>query len=218
MFFYGSAFKGQKHVSLTMKNTIKHTLALDSNKWIKLIEEIESRQNAEKWQKYIEENNFEVIVPDIVVKELLWVISIKNKAELCQENKTSLIRLMKAGQEFAFRHIKSKHEDEYYYRAAAMLIKKHNINAILKAHGLYHIIDGREMYALHKDDVAIFISLKELGKIYYFVTHDNGIKNALNLPEIKGILINEGIRFILLHETPNLKNRVVTRIKIMSEY
>jgi len=201
-----------------MRKEIKGALALDSNKWIQLVEEIEDKQNAEKWEKYIEENNFEVIVPDIVVKELLWVISIKDKAELCHENKTRLIRLMKAGQEFAFRHIKAKHEDEYYYRAAAMLIKKHNLNAIQKMHGLCHIIDGKEMYALHKEDVAIFISLKELGRLYYFITHDNGIKDALHINEIKDILISEGIRFILLHETTNLKNRGVTRIKIMPEY
>lgn len=201
-----------------MRKEIKETLAVDSSKWIKLVEEIEDKQNAEKWKQYLEENNFEVIVPDIILGEILKVLTKKEDTRTWPERKMCLFCFMKSGQKFDFKHIKGQHEEDYYYLKADMLIKKYHINGLLKAKGLYHCLDGVEKYALHKQDLAIFIVLKELKAPYYFVTHDNGIRDALMLAEIREIFIKEGLCFILIHETSNMRNRQVTRIKVIPDY
>lgn len=204
------------HCNRAMGKSIKEALALDSNKWIQLVEEIEDKQNAEKWKKYIEENNFEIIVPNIILGEILKVLTKKENVRMSPER--CLFCFMKSGQKFDFKHIKAQHEEEYYYRKAEMLIKKHKINTLLKAKGLCYCIGGAERYALHKQDLAIFIALKELKAPYYFITHDNGIRDSLMLAEIREIFIKEGLCFILIHETSNIKNRRAKRIKVMPVY
>lgn len=200
-----------------MKQTVKDTLALDSNKWIQLVEEIEDKQSAKKWREFIGENNLEIIVPDLVLKEIIGLLAHKEKTEIWANSRKLLIRLMKSGHLFDFKGIEAKHELNYYYICADVLIKKYNIKAILKMAGLYELKNGQEKYALHREDLAIFISLKELGKPYYFLTHDNGIKAALNLECIRSAFISEGLHFVLIHETQNPANRRFTRIKVMPE-
>jgi len=190
-------------------------MAMDSNKWLKLISEIEIEKNARQWKRYIEENNFEIILPDIVLGEILMVLTKKEDARIWHERRIHLFRLMKSGQKFDFRRIATEHDEEYYYLKAELFIKKYKTNELLKARGLCKSRDGKELYALHKQDLAIFFSLKELNKAYYFITHDNGLKDALMLAEIRKTFIEEGLCFILIHETQAAKNRQVTRIKIM---
>lgn len=200
-----------------MGKAIKEALALDSNKWIQLVEEIEDKQNAEKWKKYIEENNFEIIVPDLVLKEIIGLLAHKEKTEIWAKSRKLFIRLMKSGRLFDFKDIEAKHELNYYYICADMLIKKYKIKAILKIAGLCKLKNGQEKYALHREDLAIFVSLKELGRPYYFLTHDEGIKAALRIECIRSALISEGLHFVLIHETQNPANRRFTRIKVMPE-
>lgn len=199
-----------------MGKEAKNILAMDSNKWIMLVEELE--QDSAKWVCYLKEHNFEVIMPDIVAGEILALLSRKEGTKIYQERKTHFLRLIKSGQNFEFKHIKTKHEEDYYYRKAEMLMKKHRLHELQKSNGLCQSIDGKEIYALHKQDLAIFISLKEIGKPYYFITHDNGLRDALEIAEIRKALVEEGICFILLHETQILKNRQIRRIKVMPEY
>ncbi|MFH1065512.1 MAG: hypothetical protein V1734_03340 [Nanoarchaeota archaeon] len=201
-----------------MEKEIKDTLALNSSKWIKLVEEIEDKQNAEIWREYLDENNFEVIVPEMVLKEVLLLLTKKESTEVWEEKERHFFRLIESGKKFDFKHIKTRHDRDYYYTCAEIFIKKHKIKQILKEKGLCRIIGGKEHYALHKDDLAILISLKELGKIYYFITHDNGLRDALEIAEIRNALVEEGICFILLHETQIPKNRQIRRIKVLPGY
>jgi len=199
-----------------MEKEIKNILAMDSNKWIMLVEELE--QDSMKWVYYLKEHNFDVIMPDSVAGEILALLSRKDGAKIYQERKTHFLRLMKSGQNFEFKHIKTKHDEDYYYKKAEILIKKHKLHELQKLNGLCHAIGGKEIYALHKQDLAIFISLKEIGKPYYFVTHDNGLRDSLEIAEIRKMLVEEGICFILLHETQIPHKRQIRRIKVMPEY
>lgn len=199
-----------------MGKEAKNILAMDSNKWIMLVEELE--QDSLKWVCYLKEHNFEIIMPDIVAGEILVLLSRKEGAKIYRERKTHFLRLMASGQKFEFKHIKTKHEEDYYYKKAEILIKKHKLKELQKLCGLCHTIDGKDIYALHKQDLAIFISLKEMGKPYYFITHDNGLRDALEIAEIRNALVEEGICFILLHETQIPKNRQIRRIKVLPEY
>lgn len=180
------------------------------------MEELE--QDSEKWVCYLKEHNFEIILPDIIIREIISLLTENEETEIWKNKEKHFLRLIKSGQKFEFKHIKAKHETEYYYRQAKMMIKKHYLNSIQKSKGLYQVISGREMYFLHMQDLAIFISLKELGGPYYFITHDTKLKEALKEKEIKDILISEGICFILLHETQRVKDRSITRVKVMPEY
>ncbi|MBU2639009.1 MAG: hypothetical protein KJ955_08605 [Nanoarchaeota archaeon] len=195
-----------------------NTLALDANKWLRIVEEIESNKAAKQWTDYLEYHNFAVIIPDLVVKEVLWLLTDKKKTQIWKEREKRFVHLAMSGMHFDFKYVQAKHDWDYYYSLAEQMIKKHKIKQILRQHGLFTIVDGKELYALHKEDLAIFISLKELGKPYYFITHDTRLKRALEIKEVKNALISEGIYFILLHETPDPEKRIVTRIKVMPEF
>lgn len=200
-----------------MKNET-NPLALDTNKWLKLVEEIENPSTARKWKEYLNDHNFKVILPQIVFKELVWILTNKDDlSNIYVKREYYILRLMKAGCVFDFHYVKNSKEFRHYLTEAGRLIKKYNLNEVLDSLGLFESENGIKKYYLHKNDLAILISLKELNSLYYFFTHDEKLKKALMIREVKNALIKEGIQFILIHETQNAKNRIISRVKILPE-
>ena len=200
-----------------MKNE-SNPLALDTNKWLKLVEEVENPNNARKWKKYLEYHNFYVILPQLVLKEIVWTLTNKNySSNIYLKKEYYILRLMKVGCVFYFRYVKSSKNFRYYLIEAEKIIKKDGLDKILESLGLYEIEDGIKKYYLHKHDLAILMSLKELGYSYYFLTHDDKLKKALQVKEIRDALVHEGICFILIYETQSAKNRKIIRIKVLPE-
>ncbi|MDD4878574.1 MAG: hypothetical protein PHO02_06075 [Candidatus Nanoarchaeia archaeon] len=192
-----------------MKDTDKNTLALDTNKWLNFLTIVEQPEKVARWKAYLAEHKFEVIMPALILKELYCHITEK-------DDPLTFLKALKMGGTIGWTFIKPKYDAEYYKIKADQLIKNHKIKKILEEKGLCDTDDtGRKWYALHREDLAILISLKELGKEYYFITTDGKLKEALLVKEIRDILLSEGIEFVLLYEAPN---KPLTRVKILSEY
>lgn len=170
---------------------------------------VEDPKKVALWKQYLTEHTFEVVMPSLILKELVCNINV-------QENPKALLKFMKIGSTMNPELIETKHDAGYYLVMADQFIKKHKIKEILEAKGLCETDKtGRKWYALHREDLAILISLKELGGPYYFITKDGKLKKALSVKEIKDILLSEGIKFILLYEE---ENKPLIRIKILPEY
>lgn len=192
-----------------MKEPIKNTLMLDTNKWLALIAVVEQPKQVALWKEYLTEHNFEVVMPALILKELYCKINEK-------DNPRIFLNALKIGGKMDWAVLESKHDAGYYLVMADHFIRKHKIKEILEAKGLYETEEtGRKKHALHREDLAILLSLKELGKEYYFITTDGKLKDALLIKEIKDILLSEGIEFVLLYEAPN---KSLIRVKILPEY
>lgn len=191
-------------------------LVLDTNKWLKLVEEIGSPRVAKSWRDYLRENDFDVVFPSLVLKEIVRLLTRKDNKNLIWKNKEKVIlNLMRSGKVFGFSYVNLVRSWKDYHSQAESIIKRYKIETILKRRGLYKNKKGKRFCALHTEDLGILLALKEFGKPYYFITHDNGLLEAVKLKEIRDILVKEGIKFILLHETQEAKNRKVTRIKVL---
>lgn len=170
---------------------------------------VEQPKKVALWKQYLTEHKFEVIMPALILKELYCAINAK-------DDPMALLNALKIGGTMNLALIKTKHDSGYYYTLADQLIKKYKVKQILEEKGLCETDGtGRKWYALHREDLAILISLKELGEPYYFITRDGKLKDALLVKEIKDILLSEGINFILLYEE---ENKPLIRIKILPEY
>ena len=191
-----------------MKETDKNTLALDTNKWLNFLTIVEQPEKVALWKEYLAEHKFEVIMPALILKELYCTITEK-------DDPLTFLKALKMGGTIGWTFIKTKYDAEYYKIKANQLIKKHNIKQILEAKGLCETDEtGRKWHAFHREDLAILISLKEMGKQYYFITTDGKLKDALSLKEIREIFLSEGIEFVLLYENKNK----LSRIKILPEF
>ena len=175
-----------------MGKEAKNILAMDSNKWIMLVEELE--QDSLKWVCYLKEHNFEVIMPDIVAGEILALLSRKEGTRIYPSAKRIFFALWHQGKSLNS-SISKPSTMKIIIIKGGNTPQKHKLYELQKLCGLCHTIDGKDIYALHKQDLAIFISLKELGKPYYFITHDNGLRDAFEIAEIRKVLMEEGICF-----------------------
>lgn len=164
-------------------------IIIDTNGWIQIIEGVQKDENKKVFGEYITSKNYNLIFSEMVASEFLDILTkpekiktlkypsffyFKGLFELAQSKNLNLKFL--SNQPYRSRNT--------YYRLADMLFKKNK----LWDHCAKENID------FHVNDLAIFLSLKDLGyKPIKFFCGDGPLKKALENSNIKDCLKKENI-------------------------